>query len=179
MNTNQDHIYGLRSHITKYFNAVAKQLLAQTRAASFLTEQSTVIGNAGEQSFRAFLRDHLPGRYAVGTGPLVSFLEDSAQVDTIIYDTIDCFKIPITKESTLYSIEGVYGAIEVKSSPKRRNMSQDVKGAIKNIVSIKKLLHQPFHFTSVPTFNRLSDTFTARSVTPGYKPVCAIVIIGC
>ncbi len=178
MDEEKQRIFGLRSQVEQYFDTQAQRLLEQARAASFLTTHSTVVGDAGEQGLRSFLRNHLPHRYGVGTGHIVSFRGSSAQVDTIIFDSLDCFKIPITEDATLYSIEGVYGAIEIKSSPSRRNMNRDIKVAVTNIHSVKRLIHHPFYFSTIPTFTRLSDLRMSKSETRSYRPICAIFILG-
>ena len=177
MSEENQRIFGLRSQVEKYFENQAQILINQAQAASFLTTHSSVVGDAGEQGLRLFLRNHLPHRYGVGTGHIVSFRGSSAQVDTVIYDSLDCFNIPITEDATLFSIEGVYGAIEVKSSPSRRSIGGPIKKAVANINSVKTLLYHPF-YSAIPTFNRLSDMHVSKSSTPGYRPVCAIVIIG-
>lgn len=178
MDQEKQRIFGLRSQIEKYFENQAQILISQAQAASFLSTHSRVVGDAGEQGLRLFLRNHLPQRYGVGTGHIVSFQKNSAQIDTVIFDSLDCFNIPITEEATLYSIEGVYGAIEVKSSPSRKNIGNSIKKAVANISTVKSLIYHPFYFSNIPTFNRFSDVHVSKSNTPGYRPICAIMIIG-
>ncbi len=97
----------LRNRINKYFDLEAQKLLADVSASATLTTHSTTQGNAGEEAFRSFLRRHLPTRYGVGTGHVVSFWENSAQADIVVYDHLDCFTIPITETSSLVSVQGV------------------------------------------------------------------------
>lgn len=97
MDEEKQRIFGLRSQVEQYFDTQAQRLLEQARAASFLTTHSTVVGDAGEQGLRSFLRNHLPHRYGVGTGHIVSFRGSSAQVDTIILTHLIVSKYPSPK----------------------------------------------------------------------------------
>jgi len=178
--------YGLRSQLEKYFERQAQNLLDQAHSATFLTSHTGLLGNAGEQSVHSFLRKHLPGRYGVGTGHVVSFQGNSSQSDAIIFDAPDCFKIPITESETLFSIEGVHAAIEIKSSPKRRSESRKVlKQAVANIASINNLTYVPNYWAAIsisglPTFTRISDAYIASryKYARGVHPICAILMLG-
>ncbi len=177
--------YGLRHQVEEFFERQAERLLAESRAAAALTTHRGLFGLAGEEAVRLFLRSQLPERYGVGTGHVVSFNANSAQVDTVIFDKQECFKLPITETSTLFSIEGVYAAIEIKTSPsKTSNTREVIKEAVANIASVHKVGH-PFLFSMtsrIPAFTNYADTILVAEKGTGFtsltQPVTAILMLG-
>lgn len=177
--------YGLRHQVETYFERQAERLLGESRAAASLTAHRGLFGDASEDAVRSFLKDHLPERYGVGTGHVVSFNANSAQVDTVIFDRQECFKLPITESSTLFSIEGVYAAIEIKSSPsKTSNTKATIKEAVSNIESVKRVVH-PFPFSldsKIPAFTNFTDGLLIETKGPYFVnlmyPVSAILLLG-
>jgi hypothetical protein len=176
----------LRSRINEYFDLEAQKLLADVRASATLTTHPTTQGDAGEEAFRNFLQRHLPTRYGVGTGHVVSFWENSAQADVVIYDHLDCFTIPITETASLYSFEGVYAITEVKSSPSRQPDKDDrMEKAIKNIYSVKKMpdsITFYSHLSHLPLCTRPFDLpfqmQISKYVQPSF-PVGAVLLLQC
>jgi hypothetical protein len=185
MKDEQAKIYGLRAQVAAYFERQAERLLGESRAAASLTTHRGLYGLAGEEAFRSFLKSHLPSKYGVGTGHVVSYNENSAQVDTVIFDTQECFTIPITETSTLFSIEGVYAVIEIKSSPHRNpSLGKVIREAITNIESVLKIVH-PFPFSMVseiPAFTSLSEGILLQKQGDFFVklmyPVSAILLLG-
>lgn len=182
MSDDKKIVYGLRDQLEKYFERQAEKLLVESRAAASLTTHDTLFGLAGEASVRTLLSELLPGRYGIGTGHIVSYNENSAQVDVVIYDSQECFKIPITETEALYSVEGVYAAIEIKTSPSRNSSCINIlKDAISNIRSIKSIVNPVFtHMAGGPAFTRIYDgkILSARKTIQVNTPVCSIFILG-
>jgi len=176
----------LRNRINEYFALEAQKLLADVSASATLTTHPTTQGDAGEEAFRNFLRRHLPTRYGVGTGHVVSFLENSAQADIVVYDHLDCFTIPITETASLYSLEGVYATIEIKSSPSRQPDKDDrMKEAVKNIASVKTLRGNVTlysHLSSLPLCTRPFDLLYQKRISKYVTlsfPVGVILLLQC
>jgi hypothetical protein len=164
----KERIYGVRHQLDAYFERQASGLLAGSQAAYTLATQKTrktVVGDVGEEGVRSFLRTHLPDRYGVGTGYIASFEDISKQMDVVIYDALDCFKIPITEAETLFSVEGTYAVMEVKSSPtnQRNAIDRITNEVIPNVASIKHLHHMPFYIVGqhigLATYTRGSDAY--------------------
>ena len=177
--------FGVRRQVEEYFERRAERILGELEAANSLTTHRELYGLAGEESVRSFLRELLPRRYGVGTGHIVSFDATSAQVDIVIFDPQSCFKIPIGETATLFSVEGVYGAIEVKTSPSRsRNVKRTVEKAVGNIDSIMSVVRpMPFSMSSkIPLFKDLTHATLFNRSRKHFVhlmyPVSAILLIG-
>lgn len=80
MENSEQRSHSLRQQVASYFEHQAEYLLGQSRAAASLSSHPGIYGLAGEEAVRSFFRNHLPGKYGVGTGHVVSFDENSAQV---------------------------------------------------------------------------------------------------
>lgn len=84
-----------------------------------------------------FLREHLPKRYAVGRGEVVTPENYvSGQLDVIIFDEFRCPSFFLDEGHSVFPIESVYAAISVRSTLK----SDDLEIAYKNIVSLKTIV---------------------------------------
>lgn len=175
----KDGAYGLRSKVEHYFERQAEQLLSQSQEAASLSSHSGTVGTAGEEAVRSFLRRLLPQQYGIGAGHIVSMDGSSAQVDVIIFDKDRCFSIPVTDSASLYSIEGVYAALEIKSSPTRRSNAKTViRDAVANLESINRIVRPLiFSFISGRASGVLPPGKATQWTNLGY-PVTAIVILG-
>jgi hypothetical protein len=117
-----------------FFVRVEQTMLARFR-------ETAVIAHAGdrgenrEEVLRDFLTAHLPKRYGITKGQVVTKDgQTSHAIDVIIYDALDC---PILYEgrTAVVPVEGVYGIIEVKS----RLSKPELLDATQKIESFKKL----------------------------------------
>jgi len=72
-------------------------------------------GQNREEELRNFLREHLPKRYGVARGEVITKQgQHGHSADIIVYDADQC-PLVFVGETTVLPIEGVYGIIEVKS----------------------------------------------------------------
>ncbi|WP_367889966.1 DUF6602 domain-containing protein [Serinicoccus kebangsaanensis] len=103
--------------------------------------QSRVVGHAGdrgenrEQILVDFLERHLPNRYGVTKGQIMTksgTLSHSA--DVIIYDALNC-PVLYRSRTAVLPVEGVYGIIEVKS----RLSKSELLDAMNKIETFKRL----------------------------------------
>lgn len=185
MDEEQTRVYGLRAQVAAYFEHQAEHLLSESRAAASLTTHPGLYGIAGEEAVRSFLRKHLPRKYGIGTGHVVSYEANSAQVDAVVFDTQECFTVPITETSTLFSIEGVYAVIAIKSSPcKSSSVNAVIKDAVTNIASVHKIVTPfPFSFISkIPPYTSFADPVLLNKEGAFYVklkyPVSAVLLLG-
>lgn len=118
------------------------QLLSEFRKAA----QAGHMGGRGtlrEDAFGRFLDDHLPGRYSVGRGEIVSALnEKSGQIDVIIHDPSRCPVLLRSPSHGLFPIESVFGVVSIKSDLDSTQLAE----AYANIRSAKQLVN-PKSFT--------------------------------
>lgn len=113
---------------------IEDSLLAKFREAEAVQH----LGDRGESRellLRDFLAEHLPRRYGVTKGEVVTKSGDqSHSADVIVYDAINC---PVLYSGTtkVLPVEGVYGIIEVKSTMSKAEFVD----ASKKIESFKRL----------------------------------------
>jgi hypothetical protein len=97
-----------------FFARIEETLLAMFHQSGFIVHAGDK-GENREEILREFLSTHLPKRYGVIKGEIIT--KDgvhSHAADIIIYDALDCPVLYNVKTAVL-PIEGVYGIIEVKS----------------------------------------------------------------
>lgn len=99
----------------------------------------TIKGNAAENAWIKFLRDHLPSKYSVDTAIIVNDKgETSDQIDIVIYDA-NTYPILLNHNNIKYlCIESVYAVFEVKQNITSRNLNY----AIKKTNSVKELINE-------------------------------------
>jgi len=117
-----------------FFERVESSLLARFREAE-VVQHAGDRGENREALLCEFLEQHLPTRYGVTKGQVVTKAgEVSHSADLIVYDTINC-PVLYREETAVLPIEGVYGIIEVKS----RLSKAELIDAMKKIDSFKRL----------------------------------------
>jgi hypothetical protein len=122
--------------VRKSFTAVSKRLMADFEA----TEEVKHTGGRGtlrEEALKDFLQSRIPKRYAVGAGEVVTpDNRTSGQLDVVIFDDFRFPRLSIGDPHSVFPVEGVYGAISVRSSLE----SNDLQETYQNIVSLKEIL---------------------------------------
>ena len=97
------------------FASIETTLLARFKESGFIQHAGDK-GENREEILMEFLEKHLPKRYGVTKGEVVT--KDgkrSHAIDIIIYDALNC-PVLYSEKTSIVPIEGVYGIIEVKSS---------------------------------------------------------------
>jgi uncharacterized protein DUF6602 len=113
---------------------IEDSLLARFREAEAVQHRGDR-GESRELLLRDFLAEHLPRRYGVTKGEVVTKTGDqSHSADVIIYDAVNC-PVLYSGATTVLPIEGVYGIIEVKSTMSKAEFLD----ASKKIESFKRL----------------------------------------
>lgn len=120
--------------LKKFFSAVEDSLLAQFHRAGFITHSGDK-GENREQILRDFLTQHLPSKYGITNGQIITKEgKQSHSADIIIYDKLHC-PILYAEHTAILPIEGVYGIIEVKSDLSK----PEFLDAARKIESFKRL----------------------------------------
>ncbi len=121
--------------IDEFFSCVEETLLARFKLSGF-TQHAGDKGENREEVLMDFLSSHLPKRYGVIKGEIVT--KDgvhSHAADIIIHDALNC-PILYRERTAVLPIEGVYGIIEVKS----RLSKAEFLDASHKIESFKRLV---------------------------------------
>lgn len=100
--------------LSAFFATVEKGLLARLEQAGFVRHRGDR-GENREQILRDFLSAHLPRRYGVTKGEIITKTgQHTHSADIIIYDALNT-PVLYSDATAVLPIEGVYGIIEVKS----------------------------------------------------------------
>lgn len=96
------------------FEHINESLSARFREAGFVHHKGDRGANR-ELLLREFLQQHLPKRYGIAKGEILTRDGDhSHSADIIVYDAVNC-PVLYAEDTAIIPIEGVYGIIEVKS----------------------------------------------------------------
>jgi len=102
-------------NLNDLFASIETTLLSRFKESGFV-QHSGDKGENREEILRKFLVKHLPKRFGVTKGEVITKdAKRSHAIDIIIYDAINC-PVLYSEKTSIVSIEGVYGIIEVKSS---------------------------------------------------------------
>lgn len=120
--------------LNNLFSSIETTMLARFKESGFI-QHSGDKGENREGFLLDFLRDHLPKKYGVTKGEVITKegLRSHA-IDIIVYDAVNC-PILYSGKTSILPIEGVYGIIEVKSSLSKFEFND----AASKITSFKKL----------------------------------------
>ena len=122
--------------IRDIFRESSEKLLSEFRKASRIKHPGGM-GSLREEAFKDFLREHLPGRYAIGQGEVITPENRvSGQLDVVIYDSTHCPTLIKSPSHSVYPIESVYGALSIKSHLD----SAELQEAYNNITSLKSII---------------------------------------
>jgi hypothetical protein len=120
--------------LNELFSSIETTMLARFKESGFINHSGDK-GENREEFLMDFLKTHLPKRYGVTKGEVITKNGNrSHAIDIIIYDTVNC-PILYAGKTSILPIEGVYGIIEVKSSLSKAEFCD----AAKKISSFKNL----------------------------------------
>jgi hypothetical protein len=143
------------NELSELMNQAAGEMrhsLAKTRAA---LSHNLSRGEAAEESFRAFLRKHLPDSLGVTKGQILDSKGGrSRQLDVIIYNKSRTPMLFTSDEGDqqLVPSEGAIAVVEIKTSIR----AADVEGIVANMQSVKTLDKTAYYGdkgVSINTFN--------------------------
>jgi hypothetical protein len=102
-------------NLSDFFQRVEETLLARFRESGFVAHAGDK-GENREEILREFLERHLPRKYGVLKGEIITASGDrSHSADIIIFDALNA-PVLYRGKTAVVPIESVYGLIEVKSS---------------------------------------------------------------
>jgi hypothetical protein len=120
--------------LPKLFASIEATMLARFREAGFIRHAGDK-GENREHILREFLANHLPKKYGVTKGEIITKNgQHSHSADIIIYDAMST-PVLYAEKTSIVPIEGVYGIIEVKSTLSKAEFI----GASRQIESFKRL----------------------------------------
>lgn len=120
--------------LPKLFASIEQTMLARFREAGFIKHAGDK-GENREHILREFLSTHLPKKYGVAKGEIVTKEgQHSHSADIVIYDAVNC-PILYSERTAIIPIEGVFGVIEVKSSLSKA----EFVGAARQIEAFKRM----------------------------------------
>lgn len=93
-------------------------------------------GRNNEFVLRQFLEQHLPKRYTISTGKVLSADgQESGQIDLLVHDRLNSPELVESRAWRLVPIETVYAVIAVKTTLDRGELAN----AMKSVASVRKL----------------------------------------
>lgn len=146
------------------FSSIEITMLARFRESGFIQHNGDK-GENREEILMEFLKKHLPKRYGVTKGEVIT--KDglrSHAIDIIIYDAVNCPVLYAGKTSIL-PIEGVYGIIEVKSSLSKT----EFEDAASKIASFKKLAPRDLGIIETREYVTLHRSSRPFGIALGYQ----------
>lgn len=148
--------------IRKIFEAISFELSAKFQKTMQIKHNGGK-GNNREDAFADFLKEHLPNKYGIGRGEVISpENEISGELDIVIFDKDHCPLLLKSDSHSIYPRESVFGAISMKSHLD----SDELKDAYKNISSLKKII-------STQSFTKS----TGGGMATGFSPVVPVTAI--
>ena len=109
-----------------FFSSVEDSMLALYRQAE-VVRHSGDRGENREQDLRDFLQKHLPKKYGVTKGEIITQAgKHSHAADIIIYDALNC-PVLYSQRTAVLPVEGIYGIIEVKTKLSKSEFQDDIK----------------------------------------------------
>lgn len=122
------------------FAQAAKKLRAEFEELS-VVPHNAVKGHEAENLVRRFLNDHIPKRFAVGSGFILDLKgQVSPQTDVIVYDAFNCPIYRASDDAAIFPSNNVAVVVEVKSNLTKETLT-DAWSKIETIKSLAK--HKP------------------------------------
>jgi hypothetical protein len=120
----------------RHYDGIAQRMISELETISDEISHAGEKGRNNEEILKAFLARHLPTRYTVSTGKVVSVGgRDSGQIDLIVHDRLDTPLLFDARACSLVPIESVYAVISVKTTLNK----DELRDAIKSIESVRAL----------------------------------------
>lgn len=109
-----------------FFSSVEDTMLALYRQTRIVRHNGDR-GENREQDLRDFLCQHLPKKYGVTKGEIITPTgEHSHAADIIIFDAVNC-PVLYSNHTAVLPVEGVYGIIEIKSKLSKPEFQDSIK----------------------------------------------------
>jgi hypothetical protein len=127
-----------------YYPNLTEKMFAEMSVSASI-EHAGEQGRNNEKILMDYLKAHLPTRYSVTTGKVVSADGDqSAQTDIIIVDRLNSPALVTTHGWDLVPVEATVGVISVKTTLNRSEM----QNAVDQIASVRRLTARPVKYVN-------------------------------
>ena len=124
------------NNMLQYYKGLTDRMLSEIDSVSKEIEHAGEQGRNNEAVIRQFLSNHLPQKYTVSTGKVVSANGQlSQQVDVIIHDRTHTPGLKLGKEWSIVPVESVRAVISVKTTLNRSSL----RDSLANIESVRAL----------------------------------------
>jgi uncharacterized protein DUF6602 len=151
-------------NLNELFSSIEATMLARFRESGFI-QHSGDKGENREEILVEFLRIHLPKRYGVTKGEVITKEGNrSHAIDIIIYDTVNC-PVLYSGKTSILPIEGIYGIIEVKSSLSKPELDD----ALSKIESFKRLAPRDLGVIATREYVTLHRASRPFGIVLGYQ----------
>jgi hypothetical protein len=127
--------------IDNLFKGVKLNLKNEGEFFSELSDHQGEKGRLNESHLKNVLRRHLPEKFGLGTGFIVSSRtinkKDNPQLDIVIHDNITNAPLYTSEAFSIFPIESVYGYIEVKTTLTKEELEKAfrINAKIRNIAA--------------------------------------------
>jgi hypothetical protein len=153
-----------KEHLRAGIQGLSGRLRASLGVSSPLADSLTK-GEMREEELVAAFRPHVPSRYELIKGVVVNTSgAESDPQDVILFDTSLLPTLLGSATNRVVPVEGVVGVIQVKS----RATPKDIRSAVSNVASAKRLLSQQMRYGVPPaSVDRLGTGGTAATFFGG------------
>lgn len=127
---------GANNNMLQYYKGLTERMLSEIRTVSGEINHAGEKGRNNEAVIRRFLSRHLPEKYTVSTGKVVSATGQlSQQVDVIIHDRWHTPGLKLADEWSIVPVESVRAVVSVKTTLDRGALRESME----NISSVRRL----------------------------------------
>ncbi len=129
------------------YEGVLKRLKAEVELLNAIIPHSVTKGSQNEEALKNTIRNFIPKKYSIGQGIIIdSFGNASKQIDLIIYDSYIYPSLFSQASTSLYPVETVVAAIEVKTFLGQEQLKKTAENT-KSIMALK-------HYVNSLTINQ-------------------------
>lgn len=122
--------------MNKHYVGLTTRMLSEIETISDRMSHQGEKGRNNEHVLQAFLNDHLPRRYCVSTGKVISANgQESGQVDLIVHDRMTTPAFVEARAWSLVPIESVYAVISVKTTLNK----EELRDSLDSIAKVRAL----------------------------------------
>jgi hypothetical protein len=122
--------------LAKLFAQASRKLMVEFETSADFHNPGSM-GTYREEALKNFLEQRLPQRYGIDSGHVLGpIVNESKQLDCVILDNNICPAVVVSDSFKFFPVEGVLGAIEVKSQLTKTRLIE----GLENIASFKALV---------------------------------------
>lgn len=128
-----------------YYEGIAKRMLSELKSISDSMTHPGEKGRNNELVLKTFLQDHLPQKYSLTTGKVVSANgKESSQTDIIIQDRLNSPAFIDARAFSIVPIESTYGIISVKTTIDKSEL-EDATAQVASVRALPQIGNFNYH----------------------------------